>query len=148
MPKGPCSLTNQLYGAQPSDDLSQEPWRNAYPQISFLMLSANKGNPTHSRVGCVCVRMCVCVCVCVRARARTRLVVSKSFVTPWTVARQAPLSMEFPVKTSVGCHFLLQGIFPTQGSNPHLLHWQAGSLPLAPLGKGELVTPQRLSHHC
>ena len=22
----------------------------------------------------------------------------------------------------VGCHFLLQGIFPTQGSNPHLLH--------------------------
>ena len=29
---------------------------------------------------------------------------------------------------------LLQGIFPTQGSNPcllHLLHWQAGSLPLA-----------------
>ena len=33
----------------------------------------------------------------------------------------------------VGCHFLLQGIFRTQGSNPHLLHllhWQAGSLPL------------------
>ena len=31
------------------------------------------------------------------------------------------------------CHFLLQGIFLTQGSNPHflcLLHWQAGSLPL------------------
>ena len=22
----------------------------------------------------------------------------------------------------MGCHFLLQGIFPTQGSNPHLLH--------------------------
>ena len=22
----------------------------------------------------------------------------------------------------VGCHFLLRGIFPTQGSNPHLLH--------------------------
>ena len=25
----------------------------------------------------------------------------------------------------VGCHALLQGIFPTQGSNPSLLHWQA-----------------------
>ena len=25
----------------------------------------------------------------------------------------------------MGCHFLFQGIFPTQGSNPHLLHWQA-----------------------
>ena len=34
--------------------------------------------------------------------------------------------------TAVGCHALLQGIFLTQGSNPHLLcllHWQAGSLP-------------------
>ena len=39
--------------------------------------------------------------------------------------------------TGVGCHFLLQGIFLTQGSNPpllHLLHWQAGSLPLRHLG--------------
>ena len=39
--------------------------------------------------------------------------------------------------TRVGCHFLLQGIFPAQGSNPylfHLLHWQEGSLPLAPYG--------------
>ena len=26
--------------------------------------------------------------------------------------------------TGVGCHFLLQGIFLTQGLNPHLLHWQ------------------------
>ena len=25
-------------------------------------------------------------------------------------------------KTGVGCHFLLQGIFPTHGSNPRLLH--------------------------
>ena len=34
------------------------------------------------------------------------------FVTPWTVAHQAPLSMWFSSKkTGVGCHFLLQGIF-------------------------------------
>src|SRR5574337_1312024 len=26
--------------------------------------------------------------------------------------------------TGVGCHFLLQGIFPTQGLNPGLLHWR------------------------
>ena len=32
----------------------------------------------------------------------------------------------------MACHALLQGIFLTQGSNPRLLHWQAGSLPLAP----------------
>ena len=31
----------------------------------------------------------------------------------------------FPGKnTGVGCHFLLQGIFLTQGLNPCLLHWQ------------------------
>ena len=38
----------------------------------------------------------------------------------------------------IGCHFLLQGIFLTQGLIPHflyLLHWQAGSLPLVPPGK-------------
>ena len=32
---------------------------------------------------------------------------------------------DFPDRnTGVGCHFLLQGIFPTQGSNPGLLHWR------------------------
>ena len=37
----------------------------------------------------------------------------------------------FPDKnTAVGYHFLLQGIFQTQGSNPCLLHWQADALPL------------------
>ena len=40
--------------------------------------------------------------------------------------------------TGVGCHFLFQGIFPTQGSNLRLLcllHWWVGSLPLAPPGE-------------
>ena len=58
------------------------------------------------------------------------------FVTPWTVANQAPLSMGFSSKdTGVGCHSLLQGIFPTQGSKLHLLHWQVSSLSLGPPGK-------------
>ena len=40
------------------------------------------------------------------------------FATPWL---RHP--WDFPGKsTGVGCHFLLQGIFPTQGSNPGLLH--------------------------
>ena len=61
------------------------------------------------------------------------------FVTLWTIAHQVPLSMGFFRKdTGVGCHFLLQGVFQTQGSNPllmWLLHWQTGFLPLAPPGK-------------
>ena len=35
----------------------------------------------------------------------------------------------------LGCHALFQGIFPTQGSNLHLLcllHWQADFLPVSP----------------
>ena len=66
------------------------------------------------------------------------LVVSSSFATPWTIAHQAPLSMEFSSQdTQKGCHFLLQGIFPIEGMNPrlsHLLQWQADSLPLCHLG--------------
>ena len=50
------------------------------------------------------------------------------FLCPW----------DFPGKnTGMGYHFLLQGIFLTQGSNLdllHLLHWQANSLPLCHLG--------------
>ena len=37
--------------------------------------------------------------------------------------------------TGVGCHALLQGIFPTQGLNLHLLcllHWQVSSWPITP----------------
>ena len=47
--------------------------------------------------------------------------------------------------TGVGCHALLQGVFPTQGSNPRLLrllHWQAGSLPLVPPGMPSTETRQ------
>ena len=59
--------------------------------------------------------------------------------TLWTVAVKLLCPWDSPGKnTGVGCHFLLQGIFLTQGSNPHLLrlfHWQVGSLPLAPPGK-------------
>ena len=47
-------------------------------------------------------------------------VVSDS-VTPWTVACQAPLSMEFSRQEYCsGVHALFKGTFPTQGSNPGL----------------------------
>ena len=56
------------------------------------------------------------------------------FSTPWTVAHQASMSMGFSrQKYQSGLPFPSAGIFPSQGSNPHLLcllHWQAGSLSL------------------
>ena len=43
--------------------------------------------------------------------------------------------LDLPGKnTGVGCHFLLQGIFLTQGQNPPLLHRQVDSFPLSHLG--------------
>ena len=88
---------------------------NAALREKFVLLNA------------VCV--CVCVCVCVFSSK----VMSNSFSTLWTAAHQALLSMDSPDKnTGVGGHALRQGIFPTQGLNLCLLHWQVGSLPLVP----------------
>ena len=49
--------------------------------------------------------------------------------------------------TEVGFHAFLQGIFPTQGLNPrllHLLHWQADSLPLVPPGKPHMCAGKKV----
>ena len=65
---------------------------------------------------------------------------------PWPWAEGTPLHFtllffpwDSPGKNiGVGCHALLQGIFPTQGSKLSLLcllYWQAGSLPLTSPGK-------------
>ena len=46
-----------------------------------------------------------------------------TFVTPWTIACWSFHPWNSPSKnTRVGCHFLLQETFPTQGWNPCLLH--------------------------
>ena len=77
-----------------------------------------------------------CMCLC-----SVTLVMSGSFATSWTVVHQAPLSMDFPGRnTGVDCHFLLQGIFLTQGSYLCFLHWQVDSLPLSHEGSPQLIT--------
>ena len=70
------------------------------------------------------------------------LSVSDSFATPQTMICQAPLFTGFPRQNiGVGCHLLLQGIFSTQRLNPHLLPWQAGSLPLSHQGMEKAMAP-------
>ena len=52
----------------------------------------------------------------------------------------------FPGMNSVvGCHFLLQGIFSTQGLNLCLLHWQAGILPLSHQGNPHIYKTQSIN---
>ena len=78
--------------------------------------------------------MCVCVCVCVCVHTCLCSVVLESLRSHRLKLTRLLCPWSFPGKdTGVGCHFLLQGIFPTQGSKLHLLcllHWQADSLPL------------------
>ena len=79
---------------------------------------------------------CLCVLSCIPL-----------FVTLWTVARQAPLSTEFP-RQEYWSESLLPtpGDLPDPGIEPHLLyllHWQVDSLPLRHLGS----PVQILTHH-
>ena len=86
--------------------------------------------------GCIYmyVSMCVLIYLCEHVNIQAcmfarYLHLHPTLATLRTIAHQAPLC---------GCHALLQEIFLTQGSNPHLLcllHCQAGSLPRTPLEK-------------
>ena len=78
----------------------------------------------------------MCVCVCVRAQSCPALCDSMDCSLPhssfhWILQGK---------NIGVSCHAFLQGIFPTQEWNPHLLcllHWQVDSLPLSHLGNPE-----------
>ena len=75
------------------------------------------------------------------------LIVLSDSAAPWTVACQAPLSMGFS-RQGYWSGLLLclpPGDLPNLGIETEVLmslHWQVGSLPLAPPGK-----PRRLAEH-
>ena len=77
----------------------------------------------------VCVHV---LCTCVQSLSLVQLQLHGL----WTI--QCLYPWDSPGKNiAVGCHFLLLGIFLTQGSNLHLLNlllWHMGSLPLRQLG--------------
>ena len=96
--------------------------------LFLLWLPFTVGGPNHCPV-CVCVCVCVCVHSVLSDSVRPHGLEPTRLLCPWDSLGK---------NTQVGCHPLLQGIFPTQGLNLHLLHllhWQAGSLPLVPPGK-------------
>ena len=73
-------------------------------------------------------------------------------VASWTVAARLLCPWDFPgKKTGVGCRFLLQGIFPAQGSNLcllGLLYWQVGSLQLSHRGSPAPPKGRPKIKHC
>ena len=72
-------------------------------------------------------RMCVCA---------SHSVVSRFFVTPWTVTRQAPLSMEFSRQEYwSGLPCPAPGDLPNPGIEPRFPALHTDSLPFVPPGK-------------
>ena len=70
-----------------------------------LFFSLNSNFLTQDICACVCVCVCVCVCSVVSDSVRPYGLKPARLLCPW----------DFPGKnTGVGCHFLLQGIFPNQ----------------------------------
>ena len=73
---------------------------------SSLQQVPRNGSPLLSGTNCMCARVCAQSLRCVRL-----------FATPWTVAHQVSVRGISQANTGVGCRFILQGIFPTQGTN-------------------------------
>ena len=66
-------------------------------------------------------------------KKEAKVLVTQSYLTLFDPMDHSLGLWDFPGKnTGVGCHSLLQGIFPTQGLNPTL---PADSLPPEPPGK-------------
>ena len=85
--------------------------KGSYTRIKWdLSLGCKDGSTTQ-------INQCDTPYVCAQPLNHVQL-----FATYGTVAHQALLSIGFfRQEYQSGCHFLLWGIFPTQGSNPHLL---------------------------
>ena len=123
--------------------LHTSPWPGAIGH-SPTHISAEKCNNTCTEEGIESI-ISVCSGQVLSSLLFSLQVVSDSFVTPWTVPCHALLLWDFSGKTTrVGCHFLLQGIFPTQESNPGLLHWHVDSLPVSHLGSPIVLSQMSL----
>ena len=102
----PNHLMELLHSCKSEEDKKKCMWAEGGRQL-FRKPALYRGTHAPSEVMRVCVL--------------SRFSHVRLFVTPWTVACQAPLSVGFSSKNAgVGCHALLQGILPTQGWN-HLL---------------------------
>ena len=118
-------------------------WEREWVVLKILEIKFRRLSPfieilPHSLHGCI---MCYLIWA-LQVRAQSlHLCLALCDPTDYSLAGFSVHGILQARNTGVSCHPLLQGIFLTQGSNPclvHLLHWQAGSSPLAPPGKPHL----------
>ena len=102
-----------------------------YDSMQFLSKSQQSFSQKPDKNLKICIEPRACCACCIA------FVISDSLWLHGLRPTRLLCSWDSPGKdTGVGCHFLLQGIFLTRGSNLRLLcllHWQAGSLPLGSL---------------
>ena len=109
--------------------------REMGPVLGPLKLSSQRPTASSARI-CHPTTSCVCVCVCER-----RSVVPDSLQPHglWPASLLCPWNS--PGKnTGVGCHSLLQTIFPAQGLNPVFCIAGRFFLSSKPLGKARLIS--------
>ena len=107
--------------------LEKWPWKERVPWSSLVRWWVQLPE--------LCFQSCVCTQSC-RALWRPHGLQPARLLCPWS----------FPGKnTGVCCHFLLQGLFLTQGWNPHPLLWQVDALPLSHLGSPVSATHAKMA---
>ena len=102
-----------------SNNLPPFPCPFHHPNFNFIIIIISGSHLKIKRKWKFSAHYPLCVCVCACSLASDSLwphrLSPARLLCPWN----------FPGKdTGAGCHFLLQGTFPTQRLNPHLLHWQ------------------------
>ena len=96
--------------------LNSQKRRNTARSVSVERPLGHSGLSTQG--GGLHTALCVCLCVCLIAQSCLTLCDPLDCSPPGSsVCRNLPGK-----NIEVGCHAFLQGIFPTQGSNPDLLH--------------------------
>ena len=136
------SLVQKWMNTRPEFSLELESWTKQHKEQRIFLLIRIICNlraavgPAVSKIGfpvvpslfwaTLIIFHCVCVCVCVCAQ---------SCLTLCRPMDYSPATWNFLGQNAgVSCHFLLEGIFPAQGLNLHLLDQWADSLPLSHLG--------------
>ena len=102
-------------------------------KVSFWVQASGSVQGWEGKVG-VCVRMTLYSAVL------SCSIVSDS-ASPWTVARQAPLSMELSLEYCSGLPFPSPGDLPNPGIEPRSPALQVNSLPTEPPGRLPVVWP-------
>ena len=124
-----CNPRGFLIRGKQEDQSHRRSWKDRKEQLSLEGCRGPQRNSDKNRALDGWLRAYVLSCF-----SRVLL-----FATLWIIAPQAPLPRGFSRQEYwSGLPCPSPGIFPTQGSSPHLLgllRWQAGLLPLAPPGK-------------